>query len=397
MTDTYESAPPVDPQWFRQVLGQYPTGVCAVTARGADGGPVGMVVGSFASASLDPPLVAFFADRKSTTWPKIAQAGSFCVNVLGADQESLCQRLSSKDPRKFEGVDLRDGPTGAPVLERSVAWLDCVVHAVQDAGDHFLVLGRVIELHIEEPRLPLLFFRGGYGRFAPISLAAPDPTGHFTRQLRYVELVRDEIEDLSRRLRARCALAALVDDEMVVVGTADAYERPGTAATLVGQRLPFLAPIGAVFAAWSPERTVEDWLAGGDPRLPAGAFRESLEAIRSRGYSVGLLSDGQRDLAVRLDEAAAQRTPASVTDFYGMAQRLRPDPVELTPEDKLAVRQISVPVVGAEGQVVLALTVYGFPKPRNGIDEYVDQILAAARAASSRIGATEGRPSIPAG
>ena len=83
--------------WFRQVLGQYPTGVCVVTAKQADGTRAGFVVGSFTSVSLDPMLVAFLADKRSTSWSKIRSAGAFCVNILGADQEHICRRFASRD------------------------------------------------------------------------------------------------------------------------------------------------------------------------------------------------------------------------------------------------------------------------------------------------------------
>src|SRR3954469_1109241 len=91
---------PHDQRWFRQVLGQYPTGVCVVTATLPDGSNAGFVVGSFTSVSLDPPLVAFFPDKGSTSWPKIRSAGSFCVNILGADHEDVCRRFASRAPDK---------------------------------------------------------------------------------------------------------------------------------------------------------------------------------------------------------------------------------------------------------------------------------------------------------
>ena len=89
---------PDDPDLFRHVLGHYPTGVTVVTARAPDGTPIGMVIGSFTSVSLDPPLVAFFPGRSSTTWPRIMAGGAFCVNVLAAGQERLCRDVSAKEP-----------------------------------------------------------------------------------------------------------------------------------------------------------------------------------------------------------------------------------------------------------------------------------------------------------
>jgi|UniRef100_UPI0035CC7927 3-hydroxy-9,10-secoandrosta-1,3,5(10)-triene-9,17-dione monooxygenase reductase component len=161
-------APEIDGATFRRVLGHYPTGVCVVTAIDADGVASGMVVGSFTSVSLAPPLVAFFPDKSSTSWPKIERAGRFCVNVLASDQRDLCRRFASKAEDKFDGLSHRVSANGSPVLDDVVAWIDCTLDAVHEAGDHFIVLGRVHELDIARPDQPLLFFRGQYGNFTPL-------------------------------------------------------------------------------------------------------------------------------------------------------------------------------------------------------------------------------------
>jgi flavin reductase (DIM6/NTAB) family NADH-FMN oxidoreductase RutF len=95
-----EKPVPFDSAQFRQVLGHFPTGVTVVTAA-SPSGPVGLAVGSFASVSLDPPLVAFFPDRSSSSWPQIEATGSFCVNILSEDQEVVCRRFASKGDDKF--------------------------------------------------------------------------------------------------------------------------------------------------------------------------------------------------------------------------------------------------------------------------------------------------------
>lgn len=165
---TIKLDPVIDSAIYRRVLGHYPTGVCVVTATLPDGRRAGMVVGSFTSVSLDPPLVGFFPDACSTSWPQIEQAGSFCVNILASDQKDLCRRFSEKGEDKFVGVSHRHSTNGSPVLDDIVAWIDCTLDKVHVAGDHFIVLGRVEELDIVRPEQPLLFFRGAYGSFAPL-------------------------------------------------------------------------------------------------------------------------------------------------------------------------------------------------------------------------------------
>lgn len=164
-----ETRPPAhDPAHFRKVLGSYPTGVTIVTAMD-EGKPVGLAVGTFTSVSLDPPLVAFLPDRKSRSWPAIEKAGAFCANVVGDHQADVCGVFASKVEDKFAEVPWQPSPaTGSPMIAGCVAWLDCDVEAVHEAGDHWIVIGRVKELDVaDEAAGPLLFFKGGYGRFVP--------------------------------------------------------------------------------------------------------------------------------------------------------------------------------------------------------------------------------------
>lgn len=154
-----------DAREYRRILGHYPTGVCAVTAMRAEG-PIGMIVGSFTSVSLEPALVAFLPDRKSSTWPKIAATGHFCVNILAEPQQMICKALTSKAENRFADISHRRSGLGAPIIEGVVAWIDCRLDAVHEAGDHFIVIGRVNEMAIEREDAPLVFLKGEYGTVA---------------------------------------------------------------------------------------------------------------------------------------------------------------------------------------------------------------------------------------
>ncbi len=156
----------IDSARYRQVLGHFATGVTVVTA--ADGDlPVGLAVNSFTSVSLDPPLVAFCVSRTSSTWPRIRTQGSFCVNILAEDQEELSRAFASRSPERFLGVGWRPAESGAPILAGGLAWLDCTIEVEHDGGDHIMVVGRVREMGVDHEGRPLVFYRGGYGRFEP--------------------------------------------------------------------------------------------------------------------------------------------------------------------------------------------------------------------------------------
>ncbi|MGH8962662.1 MAG: flavin reductase family protein [Jatrophihabitantaceae bacterium] len=155
----------IDAARYRTVLSHYPTGVCAVTAM-HEGEPTGFVVGSFTSISLEPALAGFFPDKSSTTFPKVRAAGAFCANVLSAEDESLCRLFAAKDADRFASIAWRAGATGAPILDRATAWVECEIEQVLEVGDHLLVVGRVIDLAEGSGADPLLFHRGRYGSYA---------------------------------------------------------------------------------------------------------------------------------------------------------------------------------------------------------------------------------------
>lgn len=155
----------IDPADFRKVLGNYPTGVCVITALN-EGKPAGMVVGTFTSVSLDPPLVGFFPDKSSSSWPLIEKAGHFCVNVMGSDQQDVCRSVSAKGEAKFVGVEYAVSDHNLPIIANSIASIECELYSVTEAGDHWFVLGRVLRMETVREDDPMLFHLGRYGGFA---------------------------------------------------------------------------------------------------------------------------------------------------------------------------------------------------------------------------------------
>jgi 3-hydroxy-9,10-secoandrosta-1,3,5(10)-triene-9,17-dione monooxygenase reductase component len=149
------------------VLGHFATGVTVVTGLSGDT-PVGFTAQSFTSVSLHPPLVAVCPSRGSISWPLIRGQGTFCANILADDQEALARVFATRGADKFRGVGWTPAPgSGAPLLDGALAWVDCRLEAEHDGGDHVIAVGRVMDLGLGEGSRPLLFYRGGYGRFEP--------------------------------------------------------------------------------------------------------------------------------------------------------------------------------------------------------------------------------------
>jgi 3-hydroxy-9,10-secoandrosta-1,3,5(10)-triene-9,17-dione monooxygenase reductase component len=147
---------------FRQVLGRLPTGVVIVTG-GDPEQPSGLVCGSFMSVSLEPPLVAVCPAKTSTSWPAIEARGMFCANVLADGQEDLARRFAASGADKFAGINWEPAPaTGAPLLDGIAAWIDCRIYKQIEAGDHWLVLGEVLELSVHTDSGALVFHAGSF-------------------------------------------------------------------------------------------------------------------------------------------------------------------------------------------------------------------------------------------
>jgi len=147
---------------FRDVLGRFASGVTVVTAV-SGGEPVGMTCQSFSSVSLDPPLVLFVPAKTSRAWPLMQRSGKFAVNFLSADQAELSNVMASRGTDKFNGIPWHPSEsTGSPLLDGTLGYVDCAIHAVHETGDHFVVVGRVLDLATVDGEDPLLFFQGQY-------------------------------------------------------------------------------------------------------------------------------------------------------------------------------------------------------------------------------------------
>ncbi|UJW77037.1 flavin reductase family protein [Rhizobium sp. SL42] len=148
---------------YRNALGSFTTGVTVVTAM-SPSGPIGMTVNSFASVSLDPPLVLWSPAKNSSKHDAFANASHFAIHVLGAGQDHLSAAFT-RGGAAFDGLEVEINPQGVPVLPGTLARFECLQQALHDAGDHTIIIGRVTRVAHRQGD-PLCFSQGRFGRFA---------------------------------------------------------------------------------------------------------------------------------------------------------------------------------------------------------------------------------------
>ena len=151
----------VDARELRHALGHYATGVAVVTARAPDGTPVGLTCNSFTSVSLDPPLVQWSIAHASRFHAPMCAASHFAVHVLERGQQPVSRQFSSRQHDRFAGIEIEEGLAALPLLKRHHARFQCQQYARHDAGDHTILIGRVLRFEAHEGE-PLVFYRGGY-------------------------------------------------------------------------------------------------------------------------------------------------------------------------------------------------------------------------------------------
>jgi flavin reductase (DIM6/NTAB) family NADH-FMN oxidoreductase RutF/DNA-binding IclR family transcriptional regulator len=372
----------IDSQYFRRVLGNFPTGVVAVTSIDGDGAPVGMAVGSFTSVSLEPALVAFLPDRSSTTWPRVRESGSFCVNILGSEQETICRALATKGPDKFRDLSWRPSGSGSPIIDGAVAWIDCDIETVHEAGDHYIVIGRVRDLGEVGNALPLLFFRSGYGRFAPLSLSAWD--NDLIRPMRVADLARAHMEAASQRLNTECFATAVVEDNLVLIAAAGAI-RSRKLVTRVGGRIPFIPPLGTAFIAHESADAREAWLrrsCSQDPDYRA-KLMSTLDAVTARGYSVDFGHKWHAEMENLMASAGSHGEGLQQTrdEMIRSIAALPPDfeSPGLADPVRHRVGTVNVPVFGPSGEVVMLLSLLGTRLSEEGVSSAVKHLQDTAQ------------------
>lgn len=160
----------LDVELFRTVLSHFCSGVVIATSADDDQ-PVGLTAQSFASLSLEPPLVLFCVARTSSSWPRFRNSRRFCINVLGDQQRELALQFARSSTDKFSGIGWRWNEHHSPDLDGCLAYINCELEAVHDAGDHQIVIGRVMNLYLGDPRSPLVYYQGIFHRLEANQIA----------------------------------------------------------------------------------------------------------------------------------------------------------------------------------------------------------------------------------
>ena len=163
----------LDPEDFKAVMGQWPSGVTVVTTEDEEG-RTGMTASSFSSVSLDPPLISVCVARHLPTHERLERAGKFAVNILSKDQIDDGLRFAGmlKDVTdRFEGIEVHTAATGCPLLGGTLGWVDCTIWAQHDGGDHTIFVGQVQAAGVDNTAAPLLYHSRSWGQFADVLAA----------------------------------------------------------------------------------------------------------------------------------------------------------------------------------------------------------------------------------
>lgn len=377
----------VDAQRYREVMGHYPTGVAVVTGTSVIGEPIGMVVGTFTSVSIDPPLVAFMPTAASGTYALMKDSDAYCINVLAHDQRELCGFMAVPRPGKFEDIEWEKSALGAPMLKDVVARVHGRTQQVVEAGDHLIVLIAVQDMEIVRPVTPLLFFQGGYGGFNPVGLTARGDA-NLIAAIRVAEIARPQIERLARTFGCESAVLVAANEHELTTA-ASAYGGRAEVQEPLGERIPLMPPLGEAYVAWLGPEAQQKWLdraASRDPEVRTG-YEQRLADVRARGYSFSRTRPDDAlqyaDLRAAMQEyAEGELTPARQRAVSGVITEASSFFVscEIEEDETYDLGSVVVPVLAGDGTPAMCLRLTQLPRevPGRQVLEWVAALEFAA-------------------
>lgn len=369
-------------QWWRTVLGEYPTGVTLITSLDEDGRPVGMVVGTFSAVSEEPPMISFMPTARSFTAAKIIANGRFVANVLGSGHETLCREFARGAEDRFDRGVFDTTEHGLPRLRDAVAWFEGSVRDVVPAGDHHIVLADVTALGVGDGScgLPLIFLKGGYGSFTVPSLQFD--LHEFGEQLRLVEAMTPLMEEYAHEADVECILSTVVRDSVVVLAAANLQPNRGLS-SMLGMTFPFAAPLSPALATWASDEKLKLWTENAR-HLIGRVDRPVLEGmrarVRERGYaiSLGKTMEEAFDVVVVNPETSRAELAALWTQVHDEYTALAE-----SENWHAEVSSFQVPVFDADGHAVVELVVSGFGPGASS--ERFEAITRGALATAARL------------
>ena len=389
MTNTAASKE-FDPRVFRDVMGHYPTGVAVVTGRADDGELLALVVGTFSSVSLDPPLVSFMPMKSSRTFERMRNCDSLCINIVGGEQEAEMLSIARRWENKFDGVEWYLSPSGDPILTNSIAWIDTSVTDVVEAGDHWIALCRVHDMEVTNPVSPLLFFQGGYGSFVGTSLIAR-LSHEILPAIHAAHSAGAQLEELARSLQCEVSVfTAVSDDELATVYHSMS---PDTSPEhSFATRLPIVPPIGDTYMFDKTPEVQERWMK--KLKDPSEEIMEThhrrLNMVKENGYLVAHLPEEgsaayEEMIRATKEYRKARLTPAEERAIREMIGSTTVDyeQRELLDDARYNVGSIVFPVKDPGGEHTMTLRIGQLPQDVPGF--VVKDWIARCKAVASKI------------
>lgn len=381
---------------FREVMGHYPTGVAVVTGRAPDGELLAMVVGTFSSVSLDPPLVSFMPMRTSRTFERLRECSQLCINIVGGEQEQLVGALARRWENKLDGVEWFPSPSGLPVLEASIAWIETSVTEIIAAGDHWIVLCAVNEVEVTSPAPPLIFLQGGYGTFVGTSLVAR-LDHEMAPVAEAVAALRPSVERLAKQIGCEARVFTTVGEgEMAAVLSSAA---PGVSrGSSLARRIPLIPPLGDSVYYNRDDAEQQCWL----DRLGAAApevlerNRARLEFLRTHGYVLAFLPDEGEGAYESVFEATRAYDTRHLTPAQErrITETIASAPIDYTPREvdenrTYDIASVVVPMRDGTGRTTLTLRLSHLPAASSGatVWRWVQLAIQVAARGPAEVGA----------